>query len=161
MRKLKFVWKMGSVPPHYGQELTACVLCDNHLKEDMEIRIPSMNSVQPRNRGGTSGRGGGGRSSTYNSSAGRNGGRGNNGGRGGGGGPSTQGIQCFKCGGPHYASACTSNQSSSGNNNGGRGRGRGGTERTFGNTNSGRGSGGIQCYNCGGPHYAPACPNKR
>lgn len=156
VRKLKFVWKMGSVPPHYGQELTACVLCDNHLKEDMDIRIPSINSVQPRSRAGTSGRGGD-RSSTYNSSAGRNGGRGNNGGRGGG--PSTQGIQCFKCGGPHYASACTSNQS--GNNNSGRGRGRGGSKRTFGNTNSGRGSGGIQCYNCGGPHYASACPNKR
>ena len=119
VRKLKFVWKPGSVPPNYGHELITCVLCDNQLKQDMDFRIPSMNTVQPRRTASSSssstGRGGGrghaGRG-TYNTGrGGRNGGgRGNNqsfgynnnGGRGG----SNQGIQCFKCGGPHYASAC-------------------------------------------------------
>jgi len=37
---------------------------------------------------------------------GRNAGRGNNGGRG----ASTGGIECFKCGGPHYASSCPNAQ---------------------------------------------------
>ncbi|KAL9183480.1 hypothetical protein ACHAXT_004336 [Thalassiosira profunda] len=37
VRKLKFVWKMGSVPPHYDQELVTCVLCDDQLKRDMDI----------------------------------------------------------------------------------------------------------------------------
>ena len=95
---------MGSVPPHYDREMMACVLCDNQLKQDMEIRIPTRNTVQPRrtNAGrGVSGRGGG-RGLSYNNShvngrAGRNGG-------------ASQGIKCFKCGGPHYASACPNNQ---------------------------------------------------
>ena len=108
VRKLKFTWKMGSVPPHYDREMMACVLCDNQLKQDMEIRIPTRNSVQPRRT--NTGRGGGGRGLSYNNSnmngrAGRNGGRDNAGGRG-----ANQGIKCFKCSGPHYASACPNNQ---------------------------------------------------
>jgi len=113
VRKIKFVWKMGSVPPHYDRELITCILCDDHLKRDMEIRIPSMNQVQPRRRstgstGGGRGRGRGSNSrggGQTTSGGGGNTGRGDNGGRGAG-----PGILCFKCGGPHYANQCTSNQ---------------------------------------------------
>jgi len=105
VRKLKFIWKMGSVPPHYDREVVTCILCDDHLKRDMDIRIPSANQVQPRRTGSTRGGRGGGRGGRSSSGRGRNTGRGGDGGRGAG-----TGIQCFKCGGPHYASACTSNQ---------------------------------------------------
>ena len=109
VKKLKFVWRMGSVPPHYDQEMLACVLCDDQLKTDMEIRIPSRNQVQPR-RTGSNPRGG--RSSNNHASgrggnATRAGGRGRGSGRGRG---ASSGIQCFRCGGPHYANACPNNQ---------------------------------------------------
>ena len=113
VRKIKFVWKPGSVPPHYDLELTTCILCDDHLTRDMEIRIPSLNRVQPRSTASAGGRG---------RSGGRGGGRGS--GRGGGRGSDRSNnrnnadsrrtgngeIQCFKCGGPHYANACPNNQ---------------------------------------------------
>lgn len=89
VRKLKFVWKMGEVPPHYDRELITCVLCDDHFMNEMDIRIPRINQVQPRRTGGRSG----GRASNVTSS---------DNGRGSGG-----GIRCFKCGGPHFANACT------------------------------------------------------
>ena len=112
VRRLKFIWKMGSVPPQYDRETVACLLCDRDLTRDMDIRIPNINEVQPRRTSNSGGRGGG--SGNYehrhggrheNSDRGRGGGgrgRGGHGGRG-------AGIQCFKCGGHHYASACPNN----------------------------------------------------
>ena len=102
VQKLKFLWKMGSVPPHYDRETTACVLCDNNLKSDMEIRVPSMNQVQPRRTrraGANHGRGRTGRGGNAESLDNR--GRCTLG---------SGGIQCFKCGGPHYANACPQNR---------------------------------------------------
>lgn len=81
--KIKFVWKQGSVPPHYDRELTTCILCDDQLKQDMDIRIPSMNQVQPRRTASARDNG---RGSTRSS------------------------RKCFKCGGPHFANACPNNQ---------------------------------------------------
>lgn len=110
VRKLTFVWKVGSVPPHYDREMTACVLCDRNLKSDMEIRIPCVNQVQPRRTGSTGGGRGRGRGRGRGAAlagTGRNAGRGENRGRGA---PGPGGIQCYKCGGPHYANACPSNQ---------------------------------------------------
>lgn len=56
VRKIKFVWKAGSVPPHFEREYTGCVLCDDFLRRDMEIKLPQMNVVRNR-RGGRGGRG--------------------------------------------------------------------------------------------------------
>ena len=103
VRKLKFVWKMGSVPPHYDRELTTCVLCDDHFTRDMDIRIPSINQVQPRRTGATGG--GRGRGSGRGSNGDSDFRRGSDNGRGAGG-----GIQCFQCGGPHFANACPNYQ---------------------------------------------------
>jgi len=108
VRKIKFIWKMGSVPPHYDRELITCVLCDENLKRELEIRIPSMNQVQPRrtgSAGGGRGRGSNDRGGGRTSGRGRNAGRGDGGGRGAG-----AGIECYKCKGPHYANACPNNQ---------------------------------------------------
>ncbi len=94
VRRIKFVWKQGSVPPHYDQTLTTCILCDDHMTRDMEIRIPKMNQVQARS---TASRRGGGRASSRvgNSRSGRV--------------NADSRLQCFQCGGPHYANACPKN----------------------------------------------------
>ena len=90
VRKLRFVWKQGAVPPHYGYDQIACVLCDSEFRGEMQVRLPSMNQVNPRRTGNTSMGRGRGRASSSNNSVGRRGGRGgrsyNNQGRGRGGG---------------------------------------------------------------------------
>jgi hypothetical protein len=55
-RKLKFVWKQGSVPPQMmaEQHLPMCVLCDQDLKDFMGVKVP----IAPRG-GGARGVGGG------------------------------------------------------------------------------------------------------
>ena len=57
-RKLHFVWKNGTVPPHFGREHTACVLCDDFLKQEMGVKIPMTNQVRtnaiPRQNNGRS-----------------------------------------------------------------------------------------------------------
>ena len=51
VRKLKFKWKPGSVPPDFDREHIGCVLCDSLLKNDLNVSIPSLNQVQARGRG--------------------------------------------------------------------------------------------------------------
>jgi len=81
VRKLKFCWKPGSVPPHLGREYIGCVLCDDMLRRDTFISLPQRNQVRIRpNRNNVHGRGhNGGRG--RNSGRVRNSGRGRNGGR--------------------------------------------------------------------------------
>jgi len=108
VRKIKFVWKPGSVPPHYDRELVTCILCNDNFRTDMDIRIPTINQVNPRrtgNRGSGRGRNGRGNSSSANRGRERGGGRRilttttTASDRGG--------IQCFRCGqSGHYANSC-------------------------------------------------------
>lgn len=133
VRRLKFKWKPGSVPPGLGRELEACVLCDETLKSDFRVSIPQLNRVRIRGgqrngnatRGAIRGRGGGqggrgrgrgGRQSQSSYSAGRGRGRDFNTGRGRGASRgnsnsttagTSNGIVCFRCQQPgHYASNC-------------------------------------------------------
>ena len=147
VRKMKFVWKMNSVPPHYDRELITCVLCDDQLKEDMEIRIPSLNQVQPRRTGNTSG--GRGSSNYYQ-------GNGTGGGRGG------RGSNYHQGGGSNSAGGRGGRGSNYQGRAGGRASGRGRNSGRGNNSGRGRGAGqGVQCFKCGGPHYANVCPNNR
>lgn len=45
VKKLKFVWKSGSLPPDFGREMIACVLCDETLKMDLGLKLPLANQV--------------------------------------------------------------------------------------------------------------------
>jgi len=103
VRKLKFKWKSGSVPPHFGREYVGCVLCDETLKSDFRVSIPQLNQVQVRGRSNSTPRrvDAGGRGPR--SAAGRGGG-----GRGRGTGASNAGgMTCFRCNQPgHFASNC-------------------------------------------------------
>jgi DNA topoisomerase-3 len=95
VRKIHFVWKAGSIPPHLDRECTVCVLCDAGFREDMNVRLPRPNQVRTNARAprGGAGRGRGGARVAPNTGGGR--------GEGGG------GNACFKCGQPgHYANAC-------------------------------------------------------
>jgi hypothetical protein len=114
VRKLRFKWKNGSVPPGFGRELVACVLCDETLKSDFRISIPQLNQVQihggrssARGRGGAARNGGrrpsnGGAGRSRERNFVRDAGRGGNSSNNNGG-----SITCFRCNEPgHYASAC-------------------------------------------------------
>lgn len=145
VRRIKFIWKPGSVPPHYDRELCACVLCDEQLKIDMDIRIPALNQVQYRRTGNLEG------------------GRGNQGSN------SWRSSSSKSRGGPSQASTSWSSANHSSGRGRGRGRGgRGGGGRnstSWGSSSNGGGGGGgggsVQCFSCGGPHYANACPNRQ
>jgi DNA topoisomerase III len=158
VRKVSFVWKPGSVPPHLDRSAIVCVKCDVGFRQDMGISMPQANQVQSNsnysrrqqqqpqqqtyrsNTGG--GRGGGGRSSSSNSGAGSGrgygGGRGSRGNGGAGGRSGSRGGR----GNRHF-----DGRGSNFNAGGGGGRG---------NNNAG----GIVCYRCQQPgHYANACPS--
>ena len=116
IRKVNFVFRRGSVPPHFGTELTTCVLCDVEFRQDLRVSLPQPNQVTTRpapQRATGSGegynRGGGGRG--YNRGGGRTyAGRSGRGGRGrgrGGAGAGAGGGQCYRCGQPgHFANNC-------------------------------------------------------
>lgn len=113
VRKVSFVWKSGSVPPHLGRECTVCILCDVAFRQDLQISLPQMDQVQtnPRSsrtttanapRGRNSGRSNSSRGSSTGRSNGRS--RSNSNGR-----RSGQNV-CYKCGQPgHYANNCPQN----------------------------------------------------
>jgi len=112
VRKVKFQWKPGSVPPHFEREYLGCVLCDQMLKSDMRITIPQVNQVRQRGRTGTGRQGRAARGRQGRAERGRGAARGrgganrNNGGTGG----TNEGITCFRCGqAGHYASGCPNN----------------------------------------------------
>lgn len=98
VRKVHFVWKSGSVPPHLGRECTVCVLCDTGFREDLNVSLPQPGQVRTNARAprGMAGRG---RARVAPNPQG-------NGGRGAGG-----GNVCFKCGRQgHYANNCPQNR---------------------------------------------------
>ena len=49
VRKVSFVWRSGSVPPHIGRESIVCVLCDTGFREDLQVNLPQMNQVRTNN----------------------------------------------------------------------------------------------------------------
>ena len=79
VRRLKFDWKPGSVPPHYDRSYVGCVLCDDTLRQDMNIRLPQSNQVSTNNRNRTRAAAG----TTNRSTAGGRGGSGRGGSVGG------------------------------------------------------------------------------
>lgn len=121
VRRISFVWKPGSVPPHFGRESTVCILCDVDLRRDLQITLPQRNQVLARpvqqqrtlpaaRVSGRGSRSGGGRAATAGG-GGRGGrtatGRGRGGRDVGGGAPNNGGTACFKCGDPgHFANRC-------------------------------------------------------
>ena len=144
VRKLKFKWKSGSVPPGFGREYVACVFCDQTLKSDFKVTIPQLNQVQVRGR----------RPNTNANVAPPRNNNNDGGGRGGRGGStwhqnSTRGN-----------SATRGGTSASDNRNSSRSR-----ERNFGNGGNSNTSAnnldGIVCFRCNQPgHYASSCPNQ-
>jgi len=118
VRKLKFVWNPGSVPPMYDRETTTCILCDSYLKSDFRINIPDINRINPRRtnntRGVRSGRGSSSNSNNNYSTGSSRGGRGRNTSNYSRNNPEGRGSNsagsknaCYRCGQPgHFANAC-------------------------------------------------------
>lgn len=111
VRKVSFVWKPGSVPPHLGRQSTKCLLCDVGFRQDVQIQFPQMDHVPSNNRQNqgrgagmnraTSNNGRGGTLSNNRTTNNRRAGTNNSGSTG----PDSQ--VCFKCNQPgHYANAC-------------------------------------------------------
>ena len=176
VRKLDFVWRTGSVPPHLGRECTVCFLCDVAFRHDMNIRLPQLGQVMTTNRRNNSTERSGSRAaalaenvvnriqppliSPANERLATDAARGyqDNYDRARGGGTPRYdndttgggGSSCFKCGQPgHFANRCP-------NQNDGKGAVR--QQRGAGNN---IGVGKISCFKCGQPdHFASNCPNQ-
>eukprot|EP00979_Chaetoceros_neogracilis_P012059 scaffold3087_cov288-Chaetoceros_neogracile.AAC.8 len=145
VRKLKFKWKAGSVPPGFGREYVACVFCDQTLKTDFRVTIPQLNQVQTRTR-------------QRNNNRSNSNGNGNCNGNGNGTGNRNRAIN-------NTATAANTNARSSRNNGRSRERNVGGGGERGGGGNSASNSGannldGIICFRCNqAGHYASSCPN--
>lgn len=125
VRPVTYKWKRGSVPPMWGAETVACVLCDTEFRREFHVSLPQQNQVRPRTTS-TAGRGqqlcptNTGASFSF-ASGGQRGGRGPAAGRGtrytnatgsgrfgGGRGGNAAGFVCYRCGqSGHMANACT------------------------------------------------------
>lgn len=138
VKKIKMIWKPGSVPPSLGRETITCILCDVHLRRELEISLPQPNQVAIRpNRPIATPANGRGRS-----------------------GPRTNGTST-STGGRSIATSRSSGSSAT--RGGGRGS-RAGGRVTYGGRVRGNNSttnNGNTCYVCGQPgHFANNCPNR-
>lgn len=98
VRKIKFSWKRGSVPPHYGDTTIVCILCDEQFRREMEISLPQPNQVVARPVPGQGGRGRG-LGGTRTAGRGR--------GRAAVDTNVQSNVVCYRCGQPgHFASSC-------------------------------------------------------
>ena len=93
VRKVHFVWKPGSVPPHMGRECSVCVLCDSEFRSEMRIALPNPNQVPVRPVNVRHGRANSRGNRTANRGHGRN--------------VDSAANACYHCGDPeHYANNC-------------------------------------------------------